>query len=561
MAKWERQLSTSVETWGTIRQLVLERDNYVCVSCGTALPAPDADIHHLLPRSMGGSDEPSNLVTLCDGCHAALHPTLAGSLANRWMERTAVRLARWLDREGTVSREAGNFGPALRLFGLNSFRAGQLPIVLAALAGESILVVSPTGSGKTLCFQMPAVLRKGVSVVVSPLKALMTDQVSGLLRKKIPATFINSDLNVEERKTRFKWLSNGAIKLLYVAPERFFVRNEEERQRIKQSKPSFLVVDEAHCVDQWGRDFRPEYSRLNEVRVKLGSPPVLAFTATAGKEMQQRILQSLGIPHAIVFVRDVDRPNIALLRWECPPDLRAQKIYDLLRLSQSQGGRAMVFVPTTKVGERLKVDLASLGLDTPFYHSRLGTAWDREQLLKRFSGEIAPFANQIICTNAFGMGLDLPNIRLVIHWQQAASIEDQLQELGRAGRDNKPAMSVMFFDRGGKDVSLLKYMAEMTVKSSVPEPLVAQTLDHRFQQIEQVSSMIKAKTCMRRLLREYFGQAISKKLSISDVIMNWVFGSKQRSMRSHSCCDYCDAAVITKRGPMEYVSRHLRTSS
>ena len=139
-----------------------------CVECGTSCHRADADIHHLLPRSAGGSDEPSNLVTLCDGCHAAHHPSLAAGLARRAIERWAARLALWLDREGAISEQSQNFGPALRLFGLARFRDGQLPVVQAALTGRSLLVVSPTGFGKTLCFQLPATLRRGVSVVVSP---------------------------------------------------------------------------------------------------------------------------------------------------------------------------------------------------------------------------------------------------------------------------------------------------------------------------------------------------------------------------------------------------------
>jgi ATP-dependent DNA helicase RecQ len=226
----------------------------------------DADIHHVLPKSMGGTDELSNLVALCDGCHAAHHPNLAGGLARRAIERWAVRLARWLDTQGVTSESCDSFGPALRLFGLDRFRHGQLPIVLAALSGKSVLVISPTGSGKTLCFQLPAVLRSGISIVVSPLKTLMAEQVSHLLSKKIPATFINSDLSQAEKGIRFGLVASKAAKMLYLAPERFFVRSETERQKLKETKPAFLVIDEAHCVDQWGNDFRKEYGRLQEIR-------------------------------------------------------------------------------------------------------------------------------------------------------------------------------------------------------------------------------------------------------------------------------------------------------
>lgn len=212
----------------------------------------------------GGTDEPSNLVTLCDGCHAAHHPKLAGTLARRVLETWAVRLAHWLDRHGTIAEASDNFGAGLRLFGLHRFRDGQMPVVQAALSGKSVLVVSPTGSGKTLCFQLPAVLRPGISVVVSPLKALMGEQVSALLRRKIPSTFINSDLDQYERHVRYNLLSNNCIKFFYAAPERFFVKSRSELDALRSLRPAFMVIDEAHCVDQWGKDFRPEYGQLRE---------------------------------------------------------------------------------------------------------------------------------------------------------------------------------------------------------------------------------------------------------------------------------------------------------
>lgn len=549
----------ATDPWQGIRLQVLERDNYRCVSCATELKSSEADVHHLLPRSMGGTDELSNLVTLCDGCHAAHHPNLAGGLARRVIEKWAVRLARWLDTDGQVSEGVGNFGPALRLFGLDRFRQGQLPIVLAALSGKSVLVVSPTGSGKTLCFQLPAVLRRGLTMVVSPLKTLMSEQVSDLLAKKIPATFVNSDLSAEEKQTRFSLLGRGAIKLLYLAPERFFVRNEDERARLKQTKPSFIVVDEAHCVDQWGRDFRREYGRLKEVREKLGSPPVLAFTATAGREMQQRILASLGIEDAEVFVRDVDRPNIALLRQKCAPEKRPEEIANLLRLPQLRNQKAMVFVPSTKVGEELQSALGKLGLEVPLYHSRLGNAWERQELVKRFLGQSKPAVDQIICTNAFGMGLDVPNVRLVIHYQQSASVEDQLQEFGRAGRDGKPSVAVMFHNGSsiGRDISRLRFMAEKTVESAQVAAFDRQRmLEQRYHQIDQVADLMKTKSCMRAAISEYFqGPKTTRRPSLSVRILDWVFGTKSKPQRLRACCDHCDKAEIRRRGETGYVAR------
>lgn len=548
----------SANSWSSTREQVLQRDGYRCVSCSSPLKSSDADIHHLLPRSMGGNDELANLVTLCDGCHATHHPTLAGGLARRAIERWAIQLAKWLDREGIVTEAVGNFGPALRLFGLARFRHGQLPIVVAALAGKSILVVSPTGSGKTLCFQLPAVLRAGVAIVVSPLKALMSEQVSDLLGNKIPATFINSDLSREEKDIRFALLARKAIKLLYLAPERFFVRSNDERARLKQSMPTFLVVDEAHCVDQWGRDFRSEYGRLGEVREKLGAPPVLAFTATAGKEMQQRILASLGIPDAKVFVRDVDRPNIALLRLLCAAERRVHEIAAMLMLPQLHGRKVMVFVPSVRVGDDLRLALSALGLDVPFYHSRLGTSWERQELLKRFIGQSRPSVDHIICTNAFGMGLDVPNVRLVIHWQQSASAEDMLQEFGRAGRDGKPSVSVIFHDGPGRsDFGRLRFMAEKTVETA---PLDAKQkfgmLVHRTRQIDQVATMLRKQSCFRASISNYFGDGdVRQKPSFSVRILEWIFGTRAPPTRRTVCCDHCDADLIKRNGTLAYLAQ------
>jgi ATP-dependent DNA helicase RecQ len=516
-------------------------------------------VHHLLPRSAGGTNEPSNLITLCDGCHAARHPKLAGRLARRVLERWAVRLALWLDRHRAISEASRNFGAALRLFGLERFRDGQLPVVEAALCGKSVLVVSRTGFGKTLCFQLPAVLRSGVSVVVSPLKALMGEQVSALLRRKIPSTFINSDLDSVEKQVRYQLLANKSLKLLYAAPERFFVHNKSELQMLRSLRPAFLVIDEAHCVDQWGRDFRPEYGRLSEVHKALGSPPVLAFTATAGQEMQKRILTSLGVNDAHVFVRGVDRPNISLLRWGVLPNARLEAIAQLCRIPIPDGGKVMIFVPTRKIGETLQRYLRDQNLETPFFHSKLGSAWEREQLIKRFVGESYPRVDRIICTSAFGMGLDVPNVRLVIHWQHPSSVEDYLQEFGRAGRDGRPSVAVLlhadFSANKDKDIGLLTFMAErVSDGAQLDASSQKAALAHKYRQIEAMARLVKQEGCFRQTLIGYFaGSEKASRRSFSTWLLEWVFAEPAARGKKVACCDACCRRLIRKKGEIGYV--------
>ena len=547
--------------WRAIRETILRRDKFKCVECEKLCNRDEADIHHILPRSAGGGDEPSNLITLCDGCHAAHHPKLAAGLARRAIERWAVGLARWLDWQGVVSEQSQNLGPALRLFGLGRFRDGQLPVVQAALTGRSLLVVSPTGFGKTLCFQLPAVLRRGVSVVVSPLKALMGEQVSSLLRRKIPSSYINSDIGADEKRLRYQLLAGNHLKLLYVAPERFFVQSANEQRQLRSLRPAYLVVDEAHCVDQWGRDFRPEYGRLKEVREALGSPPILAFTATAGQEMQKRILASLGVADAQVFVRGVDRPNIALLRWSVSSNERPWAIEQLCRVQMPAKGKVMIFVPTRKVGMALQKYLGEHGLETPFYHSRLDKSWDREQLLKRFVGDSRPEVDRIICTSAFGMGLDVPNIRMVIHWQHPSSIEDYLQEFGRAGRDGKASVAVLLHDRNNaqRDIGLLRFMAARAVESApLSSDAASAASNYKIAQIDKMACLTTSSGCFRESLVGYFtGPKRVARRSISTWLLELVFAERAVQQQKVVCCDACQQRLILRQGPLAFVKKVL----
>lgn len=531
--------------WREVRAVVLARDKRRCKGCGELCPEGEADVHHLVPRAAGGVDAPANLITLCDGCHAARHPNLQGTLARRVIERWGLRLAKWLDRRGDLTGLDDSLGATLRLLGVTRFRTPQLEVVLAALRGESLLLVSATGSGKSLCFQVPILLGAGCGFIISPLKALMSQQVSDLQTRKIPATFINGDLGPLEKEIRYALLRDRAIKFLFCTPERFdstMVRPAEVEE-ITRGKPSYLVIDEAHCIDRWGRDFRPNYGRLGSVHRALGEPPLLAFTATAGAESQKRILTSLGIPNARVVVTGVNRKNIALVRLEgVDDDKRYALIRDLLAIMPS--GRAMLFVPTVKIGHKLQQGLRSMGLDVPLYHSKL-KANDRELLLGRFTGRLEPATDVVICTNAFGMGLDVPNVRLVVHWQHPASVEDYMQEFGRAGRDGAPSVALLF--TGAKDTGLLRFMADRTVDNSVLDPEARSIARQaKYEGIAEMQERAHAReVCFRAAIVQYFGEEQSqRRKSVAVRIIEWLFSRSSQIERAQGCCDKCDQVRV-----------------
>lgn len=464
------------------------------------------------------------------------------------IERWALKLARVLDRRHELAGVDESLGAAMRLLGVKQLRAPQLDVILAALRGESLLLVSATGSGKSLCFQVPILLSRGCGFVISPLKALMSQQVTGLQMKKVPGTFINGDLAPEEKKIRYRLLRRGAIKFLYCTPERFdptMVRQVEVNE-MTRTRPSYLVIDEAHCIDRWGRDFRPNYGNLGAIRQSLGNPPVLAFTASAGRQGQRRILESLGIPDARVVVTGVNRPNITFVRLA---NLKDEFRYYLIRklLQVVPLGRAMLFVPTVKTGKQLQDGLRSQGLEVPFFHSKLGTANERDILLGQFTGRIQPPVKVIICTNAFGMGLDLPDVRLVVHLQYPASVEDYLQEFGRAGRDGKPSVAVLF--TGENDDRLLKYMAEKTSEMARGDAAFkASVLEAKLEAIGEMRRIATSTgVCVRQNIVKYFGEMPSlQHRSIAVRIVEWLLSRSAEVQASDFCCDLCDRLNVNK---------------
>lgn len=550
-------VAVSNDAWRSVRRAVLVRDGYRCRLCNGSFNAGELDVHHLMPRFTGGSDDPSNLVTLCDVCHGARHPNLQAGLARRLLERLALRLAKALDGASELAGVDGRLAFALRYFGVDRLRPAQLDVILAALRGESVLLVSPTGSGKSLCFQVPALLAAGTSIVVSPLRALMAEQVSSLLTRAIPATFINSDLSRAEKEQRYQLLAQGTWKFLYCAPERFDASlvAQKEVSALTSVTPAFLIIDEAHCIDRWGDDFRPAYGRLADARTALGAPPVLAFTATAGVDTQRRICDALKMSDARIIVTGVDRPNIAFLRL----DDSHRNVYAIWRmLSAVKKGRAMIFVATVKQGELVCAGLKRLGVDVEFYHSQKD-ALSRDLILGRFTSRLEPALRVVVCTNAFGMGLDVPDVRLVIHWFPPACVEDYLQEFGRAGRDGEAAVSVLVAARG--DARLLEFMASRPSPSGDEGKQREYLLARKKAMIARVLSIATfPSSCFREELLTYFGASTERTpASIALRIVRWLYTRKKPVRTGAVCCDSCHGRS-QKTPPEAFIARVLGSS-
>jgi ATP-dependent DNA helicase RecQ len=322
-------------------------------------------------------------------------------------------------------------------FGLDAFRPGQADVIQAVLHGRNAVVVMPTGAGKSLCYQLPAVLLKGVTVVVSPLISLMKDQVEQLDERGIPATFINSTQSDLERAERLRKLKAGQYKLVYVAPERF--RSASFVEALLDIGVDLFAVDEAHCISQWGHDFRPDYAMLGQVRKRLRPPRTVALTATATPEVQQDIVKSLLLKDPQVFVAGFDRKNFFL---EVVPVAGDEDRLEAAARALSGGGSGIVYCSTRKFAEAMERGLRQKGLKPVLYHAGMDDE-ARRKAQDAFMGSPDAIA---VATNAFGMGIDKPDIRCVVHAQIPRAVEAYYQEIGRAGRDGQSAQAVLLFN-------------------------------------------------------------------------------------------------------------------
>lgn len=375
-----------------------------------------------------------------------------------------------------------------KYFGYSQFREGQQKVIESLLQGVDTLAIMPTGAGKSLAYQIPALLFAGITLVISPLISLMKDQVDALEEYGVPATFINSSLTQKEAWSRIQRAERGEYKLLYVAPER--LETEGFRKLLESLPISFLAIDEAHCVSQWGHDFRPSYVQLGSFLQFLPQRPVVgAFTATATEEVKADIVRLLGLNEPNVFVTGFDRPNLtfATLRGEN----KKAYVLDYVQTHADQSG--IIYAATRKEADNLQAFLTGKGIKAKKYHAGMNDL-ERQQSQEHFLFDEVQI---MVATNAFGMGIDKSNVRYVIHYNMPKNMESYYQEAGRAGRDGEPGECILLFSP--QDVVLQRYLIDQTTLH--PE--------RKMNELKKLQGMVDychTPRCLRKTILEYFGE-------------------------------------------------------
>ena len=382
------------------------------------------------------------------------------------------------------------------VFGYESLRTGQQPLVDALLQGKDALGIMPTGAGKSLCFQLPALCMDGITLVVSPLISLMKDQVMNLVQQGVAAAFLNSSLTAGQYAKATANMQAGKYKIIYVAPERLMT--ERFLWAVQGLKISMIAVDEAHCVSQWGQDFRPAYLQIAEFIQQLPTrPPVAAFTATATPKVHRDIVKLLGLQQPKTIVTGFDRPNLRLMVLK-PQD----KDRELLKLMQKFGNKSgVIYCSTRKQVEQVHQLLQHNGISAARYHAGIEDS-ERHTAQEDF---VFDRVQVIVATNAFGMGIDKPDIRFVIHYNMPLDLESYYQEAGRAGRDGEPAECVLLYS--GQDVRMGQFLIEKSAENQEnPDPEMEERAKER---LKRMTWYCTSRRCLRRELLGYFGESAS----------------------------------------------------
>jgi ATP-dependent DNA helicase RecQ len=386
-----------------------------------------------------------------------------------------------------------------RVFRLSQFRPHQRQVIDDVVQGRDVVCVMPTGAGKSLCFQLPALMQKGLTVVVSPLISLMADQVRHLQALGIPVLLLNSSVSSRDQARVLEQLRNGFQGMLYLAPERFAAPSFH--RLLPQLRPNLLVVDEAHCLSFWGHDFRPDYMRLAEVREQLGSPVTMALTATATPNVRDDIVKMLRLRQPAVHVTGFDRPNLV---YACRRlDTEAEKDTSLLHGLSKQAGSGIVYCSTRRLVEQLTALFQQRFPQRTVraYHAGMDAS-DRKQSQEDFMNSAGAV---VVATNAFGMGINKADIRFVVHYNIPASLEAYYQEAGRAGRDGRTAQCILYCSPRDKHTQEF-FIDKIGDNNSELSPAQIATLqEHARRKLDQVFHYAYRAQCRRRAILDYFG--------------------------------------------------------
>ena len=502
----------------TIRQAVLSRDNHRCIECGSS---EELNVHHVLPEKFGGQYKPENLITLCRTCHSTKHIEYQTSyffstvykIYNRFLLLTQLPLKR-------------DYSFVLKLLtSQNKFRKYQKEVIGDIVSKKDVLAVMATGSGKSVCFQIPGILLNNLTLVITPLKSLMKDQVESLWKKGIPATFINSDLENDEKERRLDLISKGMFKFVYVAPEQFFKKNNDYCLKLEhsllQNKYDLLVIDEAHCIVEWGRSFRPSYALLNNLKNALGNPTTIALTASASKKAQKTICKSLNLSNPSIYVTGFYRPEITLttkIFYGDKENIIDQKLEFITHFTKDNPDeKIIIFVPTIKIGINLWKKLVKEDIETEFFCSKSHVD-DKTRIQDEYKGTIKSDLKVLICTSAFGMGVNITDIHFCIHWNIPENIEGYYQQMGRIGRDYLPSKAILLY--GKDDEGLIRYITNKSLLNN-PKKLTMEEKDivRKIQEQELQTMLYYVNTSDKwKFILNYFGDKNSSNRWIKIII-------------------------------------------